>query len=96
VAAESSQPAGSLPEPRLGQKVSVLFRLHGDEHPFSEVVGIVQRIAEGPSGDPVLAVVRRNGDLVEVPRADIVRMKIIPTGGGAPVRLRESWTSAGS
>ena len=105
-AAESSAPRsagpGSLPEPRLGQKVSILYRLVGDdEYAMSEVVGIVQRITDGhprgPDGPPrvpVIAVLRRNGDLVEVPRADIVRMKIVPTGGGGPVRLPKSWGSA--
>lgn len=99
--AASSSPGPSLPEPSLGQKVSILYRLAGDEHPFTEVVGIVQRITDGPrdgtsgtSGGAVLAVLRRNGDLVEVPRADIVRMKIVPTGGGGPIRLPKSWGSA--
>jgi hypothetical protein len=96
----SSGPEPRQPEPSLGQKVSILYRLAGDEHPFSEVVGIVQRITDGApqgpdgrSGGPVLAVLRRNGDLVEVPRADIVRMKIVPTGGGAPIRPPKSWSS---
>jgi hypothetical protein len=98
-AAESSAPRsagpGSLPEPRLGQKVSILYRLEGDEkYATSEVVGIVQRITDGPPRVPAIAVLRRNGDLVEVPRADIVRMKIVPTGGGGPVRIPKSWGSA--
>ncbi|HEY8199842.1 MAG TPA: hypothetical protein VII47_00650 [Actinomycetota bacterium] len=84
----------SLPEPRLGQKVSILYRLHGGEHPFSEIVGIVQRIAEDPSRGPLIAVLRRNGMLVEVPRADVVRMKIVPTDRGGPIRLPKVPTSA--
>lgn len=85
-----------LPEPRLGQKVSILYRLAGDEeHEFSEVVGIVQRLAVDPLRGPLLAVLRRDGRLVEVPRADVVRMKIVPTGGG-PFRPPRSWTSPGS
>jgi hypothetical protein len=98
--AASSSPGPSFPEPSLGQKVSILYRLAEDEHPFTEVVGIVQRITDEPrdgtpgTGGAVLAVLRRNGDLVEVPRADIVRMKIVPTGGGGPIRLPKSWGSA--
>jgi hypothetical protein len=61
---------------------------------MTEVVGIVQRMTGGPPEGRVLAVLRRNGDLVEVPRADIIRMKIVPTGGGAPVRIPESWGTA--
>ena len=71
-----------LPEPRLGQKVSILYRLTGDEeYELSEVVGIVQRLTVDPSRGPLLAVVRRTGELVEIPRADIIRMKIVPTRG---------------
>jgi len=84
-----------LPEPRLGQKVSILYRLTGDEHPFSEVVGIVQRITDDPSRGPLLAVLRRNGMLVEVPRADVVRMKIVPTDRGGPLRIPRSLQSPG-
>jgi hypothetical protein len=87
----SRQP--SPPEPRLGQKVSILYRLAGDEHPFSEVVGIVQRIADDSGRGPLLAVIRRSGELVEVSRADIVRMKIVPTDRGGPIRPPKSWSA---
>lgn len=81
----------SLPEARLGQKVSILYRLTGDEeYRHSEVVGILQRLTVDPARGPLLTVVRRTGELVEVPRADIVRMKIVPTGGG-PFRPPRSW-----
>ncbi|MGH2720147.1 MAG: hypothetical protein ACRDJO_00915 [Actinomycetota bacterium] len=86
-----------LPNPGLGQKVSILYRLpagpDADGFEFSEVVGIVQRISRALSGDPVLTVVRRNGALVEVPRSGIVRMKIVPTSGAGPFRPPRSWGS---
>jgi hypothetical protein len=51
-------------------------------------VGVVQRLQSGPSG--AIAVLRRNGTLVEVPRPDIVRLKIVPASRG-PVRVPKSW-----
>ncbi|MGH2689835.1 MAG: hypothetical protein ACRDKW_13675 [Actinomycetota bacterium] len=94
-AAESSPRDPQLPEPSLGQKVSILYRLpagpDADGLEFSEVVGIVQRISRAPSGDPVLAVVRRSGVLVEVPRSGIVRMKVVPTSGAGPFKPPKSW-----
>lgn len=78
-----------FPEPKLGQKVSILFRIDGDpQHPFSEVVGIVQRISEE---NRVYHVVKRDGTLVEVPAADVVKLKIVPTGRG-PLRVPKSWS----
>jgi hypothetical protein len=86
-----------LPDPGLGQKVSILYRLPAGPDAggfeFSEVVGIVQRISDAPPGGPVLAVVRRNGALVEVPRSDIVRMKIVRTSGAGPFKPPKSWGS---
>jgi hypothetical protein len=92
----SAREQPSLPDPRLGQKVSILYRLTGDEYPFSEVVGIVQRIADDPARGPLLAVIRRSGELVEVPSADIVRMKIVPTDRGGPIRPPRSWSAPGA
>jgi hypothetical protein len=80
----SAAAKSDLPEPALGQKVSILYRLHDGEYEFTEVVGIVQRLVSGPAGDPVIAVIRRSGELVEVPRADIVRMKVVPTRRAGP------------
>src|ERR671917_1142069 len=60
---------GSPPSPRgvpsdadwaglLGRKVSVRFRLHGEAHPQSETVGVVQSV-EGHSGDQTLQILDR-------------------------------------
>ena len=92
--AQSSGSQPALPEPKLGQKVSILYRLVGDEYPFTEVVGIVQRIADNDEGEPTIAVIRRNADLVCVRRADIVRMKIVPTHGKGPFKPPRSWSAA--
>lgn len=57
----------------------MLFRIHGDpEHPFSEVVGVLQKI-EPDSGSQggVLQVVRRNGDVVAVPKEDLIKFRIL-------------------
>ena len=54
-----------------------------------------QRITDDPSRGPLLAVLRRNGVLVEVASADIVRMKIVPTDRGGPLRIPRSLQSPG-
>lgn len=76
-----SGPQGQRPlsEADLGARISVLFRIHDDpEHPFSEVVGVLQRIdPETASGQEVFCVLRRNGDLVSVPSSDVVKFKLL-------------------
>lgn len=72
-------------ESRLGEKLSILFRIAGDpQHPFSEVVGVLQRVEELPGGGRVLHVCRRTGAVVTVAEADVVRMKFIPTSRAWP------------
>ena len=62
---------------RLGERLSLLYRITGDpDHPFNEVVGVLQRVSEEPGGR-VLHVCRRNGAVVTVPEADIVAMKFL-------------------
>lgn len=79
-------------ESRLGEKLSILFRIAGDDlHPFSEVVGLLQRVVTNESGIRLLTVCRRDGTTLEVAEDDIVRMKFIPIRPGAPFRLPKSW-----
>jgi hypothetical protein len=78
-------------ESRLGEKLSILFRIEGDaEHPYSEVVGLLQRVDRDSRGGRVLLVCRRDGSLVEVPEADVIRLKFIPPAGGR-LRPPPSW-----
>jgi hypothetical protein len=78
--ARSAAASSRLDESHLGAKVSLLFRIEGDpEHPFSEVVGLLQRIDTDPGGARRLAVLRRNGELVEVLESDVIRWKLVPT-----------------
>ena len=78
---------------RLGEKLSILFRIEGDpEHPYSEVVGLLQRVTVDGAGARTLAVCRRDGSVVEVPEADVIRLKFIPIRGG-PFRAPASWGS---
>jgi hypothetical protein len=80
-------------EQHLGGKLSILFRIEGDpEHPYSEVVGLLQRVS-GDEGARTLAVCRRDGSVVEVAEADIVRLKFIPIRSGGPFRAPGSWGS---
>lgn len=87
-----SEAASSAAEPRLGQKVSILYRLeHDPQFPFNEVVGVLQRIEVSPEGETTsYLVVKRDGSLVSVPATAIVRLKVVPTGRG-PVRIPSSW-----
>ena len=94
--AASRDPAQPQADPdlkgRLGEKISVLFRIEGDpDHPYSEVVGLLQRVAVDRSGARTLAVCRRDGSVVEVAEADVIRMKFIPIRSGGPFRAPASW-----
>ena len=81
-------------ESRLGEKLSILFRIEGDpEHPFSEVVGLLQRVAVNEAGGRTLGVCRRDGSVVEVAEADVIRLKFIPIRSGGPFRAPASWGS---
>ena len=63
--------------------MSILFRLGpgeaDPEHPFSEVFGVLQRVSSTGDGAQTLHVCRRDGSLVAVAEADIVRLKFVPT-----------------
>jgi len=79
---------------RLGEKLSILFRIEGDlDHPYSEVVGLLQRVAVNDAGARTLAVCRRDGSVVEVAEADVIRLKFIPIRSGGPFRAPPSWGS---
>ena len=81
-------------EQRLGEKLSILFRIEGDpEHPYSEVVGLLQRVTVDETGARTLAVCRRDGSVVEVAEADVIRLKFIPVRTGGPFRAPASWGS---
>ncbi|MGH2772084.1 MAG: hypothetical protein ACRDIU_02955 [Actinomycetota bacterium] len=88
---EPTDPPRRLSEENLGEKVSAYFRIHGDpEHPFSEVVGLLQAI-DRSSGRTVYRITRRSGEVVEVPEADVLKLKMVPPPAG-PVRPQKSWS----
>jgi len=94
--AASNDPSQPRDEPdlkgRLGEKVSILFRIEGDpDHPYSEVVGLLQRVAVNELGARTLAVCRRDGSVVEVAETDVIRLKFIPIRSGGPFRAPASW-----
>jgi hypothetical protein len=96
--AASSDPAQPQGDPnlkgRLGEKISILFRIEGDpDHPYSEVVGLLQRVAVDESGARTLAVCQRDGSVVEVAETDVIRLKFIPIRSGGPFRAPASWGS---
>ena len=73
-----SAAANKLVPSDLGGRISMLFRLtDGGEHPFSEVVGTLQRIEPTPTGD-VYVMVRHDGTTVSVAESTIVALKRMP------------------
>jgi hypothetical protein len=77
----------------LGERVSMLFSIEGDpEHPFSEVVGVLMRVAGAGSPDATYSVIRRSGEIVEVRQDKIMSLKLMPAGSG-PLRKPASWDS---
>jgi hypothetical protein len=63
---------------RLGRKVSVRYRLHGDpEHPFSEAVGVVASVSS-QGGTETLTILDRRGIAVAIPAPDLLAAKVFP------------------
>ncbi len=65
-------------KPHLGRKVSLRYRLHDSEHPFSEAIGVVASVRTEASGVQVLDVLTRSGETRSVPIDDIVASKLFP------------------
>ena len=65
-------------KPHLGRKVSLRYKLHDSDHPFSEAIGVVASIQTEPSGHQVLDVLTRSGETRSVPVDDIVASKLFP------------------
>jgi hypothetical protein len=88
--------ATRLTAANLGERVSILFSIAGDpEHPFSEVTGVLLRVTAGDGPDARYHVMRRNGEVVEVPERAVLKLKVIPPGTG-PIRTPPSWDAGGS
>jgi hypothetical protein len=63
---------------RLGRKVSVRYRLHGDpEHPFSEAIGVVASVTR-IGGTDTVTIVNRRGITIEIPAPDLLAAKLFP------------------
>lgn len=54
------------------------------------MVGLLQRVTVDEAGARTLGVCRRDGSVVEVAEADVIRLKFIPIRGG-PFRPPASW-----
>lgn len=59
----------------LGTKVSLRYRLHGESHPFSEAIGMVQSVAPDDDGIVTLTVVNRRGEASSMALEDILAAK---------------------
>lgn len=68
----------------------MLYRIQGDpEHPFSEVVGMLQRVATDEQDLRSFHICRRDGSVTVVAEADVVGMKFLPAG---KPRMPKSWS----
>ncbi len=75
--AEANKPED--PARLIGRKLTVLFRIEGSPgHPFSEAVGVLQRVVDTDEGAN-LHILKRNGEIVVVAESAIVSYKVIPT-----------------
>lgn len=74
-----SAEANSPGKQHLGQKLSVLYRIEDSQHPFNEVVGVLQRVqGQDDGGHDTLMILRKSGELVEVGAEQIVSWKVVP------------------
>ena len=63
--------------PHLGRKVSLRYRIAGDpEHPFSEMVGVVQSVGWA-EGHEVLTLVGRRGRVETIPVRDVLAARLL-------------------
>ena len=65
-------------KPHLGRKVSLRYRLHDSDHPFSEAIGVFASLRTEPGGAQILNVLTRSGETRSVPVHDIVASKLFP------------------
>ena len=60
----------------LGRKVSIRFRVLNDpEHPLSEAIGVVMAVKSDETGRPIVSIVNRRGETVEVPIENVLAGK---------------------
>ena len=65
-------------KPHLGRKVSLRYKLHDADHPFSEAIGVVSSVQADQDGQQTLSVLTRSGETRSIPVADIVATKLFP------------------
>ena len=65
-------------KPHLGRKVSVRYRLHSGDHPFSEAIGVVAEVTEGEDGSEIITILTRRGGQRRIGSRDILAAKLFP------------------
>jgi hypothetical protein len=65
-------------KPHLGRKVSVRYRLHGEDHPFSEAIGVVAGVTLADDGSQIVSVLTRDGATASIAAPDILAAKLFP------------------
>lgn len=65
-------------KPFLGRKVSLRYKLHDSDHPFSEAIGVVAGVMSDDNDDQTISILTRSGQTTTVPTGDIVASKLFP------------------
>jgi hypothetical protein len=76
-AAPNNNPEAPDPGSLIGRRLSILYRIEEETHQFTEAAGLLESVDNSSAG-AVLHIRKRNGDLVEVPASQIVKLKVIP------------------
>lgn len=66
-------------KPHLRRKVSLRYKLHDSDHPFSEAIGVVSGVTCDDKGDQTISILTRSGETRSIPATDILgRRKVFP------------------
>ncbi|HJR45148.1 MAG TPA: hypothetical protein VJ927_06040 [Actinomycetota bacterium] len=62
----------------LGRKVSIRYRLHGQDHPYSEAIGVVSGVVVADDGSQIVSILTRTGSSKAIAAPDILAAKLFP------------------
>ena len=58
--------------------MSIRYALHGEEHPFSEAIGVVMEVGPDPKGGQIIKILSKRGIVTEVSTRDLIAAKLFP------------------
>ncbi len=65
-------------KPHLGRKVSLRYKLHDGDHPYTEAIGVVSSVAVDATAAQTISILTRSGDTKIVASGDILASKLFP------------------